>query len=69
MRTASIVGAFLIALGIASLAYFASPIRLMVQDIVPHKTNLVPPLLGGLALVAGVVLLFATRPRDINGRK
>jgi hypothetical protein len=64
MKTASILGIILIVLGIVSLAYFGDPIRLMLRDFEPHKTNSVPPILGGLALVGGIALLFATRPRD-----
>jgi hypothetical protein len=32
MKTASIVGIILMVLGIGSLAYFAAPMRLLVQD-------------------------------------
>jgi hypothetical protein len=63
VKTASIVGIILIVLGIVSLAYYADPIRLMLRDFEPHKTNPVPRILGVLALIAGGVLLFATRPR------
>jgi hypothetical protein len=64
MKVASNVGIILIALGVIVLAYHADPIRLMVRDFVPHETNLVPPVLGGIALVVGITLLFATRTRD-----
>ena len=60
----SIFGIILIALGIISLAYFTSPVRLMVQDIEPHKTNLLLPILGGVVLACGSALLFAIRPRS-----
>jgi hypothetical protein len=60
-KTASIVGIVLIVLGVLSLAYFGDPIRLMLRDFEPHKTNLMPPVLGGLAVVAGIALLFACR--------
>jgi hypothetical protein len=63
MKAASIFGIILIVVGIFALAYFASPMRLMVQGVLPHKTNLVPPIFGGVALICGLVLLFATRPR------
>jgi hypothetical protein len=33
LKTASIVGIILIALGIISLAYFASPLRLLIQVV------------------------------------
>jgi hypothetical protein len=59
-ETVSIVGIILIAIGTLSLAYEASPIRFMLQAFAaPHKTNLVRPILGGLAVIAGIVLLFA----------
>jgi hypothetical protein len=62
MRFATIVGMILIGLGVLSLAYFASPIRFMVQETLePQKMNLVPPILGGIALICGVVLVFAVR--------
>jgi hypothetical protein len=64
MRAGSVVGIILIVLGIILLVYFASPIRLMVQDIEPHRINLTPPILGGVALVCGIALLFAIRPRN-----
>ena len=65
MKAVSIFGIILIVLGILTLAYFASPMRLMFQSFEPHKKiNLVPPILGGVALVCGFALLFATRPRS-----
>jgi hypothetical protein len=64
MKVAAIVGIFLVVLGIGLLAYFGDPIRLMIRDFVPHKTNPVTPILGGVALAAGVALLFATRTRN-----
>jgi len=61
MKALSILGIVLTVLGIASLLYFVDPIRLMLRDFEPHKTNLVPPLLGGLALIGGVALLFISQ--------
>ncbi len=66
VKAASIVGIILIVLGIVSLAYFISPVRFLIQDIEPHKTNLVPPILGGLAFVAGVAISFAVRPKTVQ---
>ena len=64
MRTASIIGMILIALGILSLAYFASPFRLLFQGTFEqHRINPVAPILGGLSLVFGIALLFAVRSR------
>jgi hypothetical protein len=65
MRTTSILGIILMALGIVSLAYFASPVRLMFQSTIGQtKIDPLPPILGGLALVCGIVLLFAVRSKD-----
>jgi uncharacterized membrane protein len=63
MKTASIVGIILIVLGIVSLAYFAAPMRLLVQDVEQQNSNPVILILGGLALIGGIAPLFATRPR------
>jgi hypothetical protein len=63
IRTGTIVGILLIALGIFLLAYFASPVRLMIRSSEHLKIDPALPILGTLSLVGGVVLLFATRPR------
>jgi hypothetical protein len=53
----------LVGLGILSLAYFAFPVRFMLNaTIEPHEMNLVPPILGGIALVGAIALLVVTRP-------
>jgi hypothetical protein len=59
MKAASILGIILIVLEIVSLAYFGDPVRLMLRDLVPHKTNPVPPILGWRALICGIDLLCA----------
>ena len=64
IKTASIVGIILVVVGIVSLAYYVDPIRLMLRDFEPHKTNPVPRILAGLALAGGIALLYATRGRD-----
>jgi hypothetical protein len=62
LRTAaSIVGIVLIVLGVLSLTYFGDPIRIMVRNFEPHRVNLMPPILGGLALICGIALLFASQ--------
>ena len=67
-RAASIVGFILILVGIISLAYFASPIRLILRETVGRDTiALVPPILGGLAVCGGIALLFSVRQR--TGKK
>jgi hypothetical protein len=66
MKAASILGILLIVLGIISLAYqgISYTTRKKVLDVGPiqataeeHKTIPLPPVLGGLALLGGVVLL------------
>ena len=68
MKTASLVGIILIVLGIVSLAYqgITYTSHKKVVDIGPihatadeHKTIPLPPILGGLALVGGIALVFA----------
>jgi hypothetical protein len=56
---ASTLGIILLVLGIVALAYEFDPIRVLLQATVPHKPNLVRPILGGLALIAGIALLYA----------
>jgi len=64
-RVASIVGFILVAAGIFSLAYFASPIRLMVRETIgPNRINWLPPILGGLSLICGIALLFFVSQRN-----
>lgn len=70
MRTAPLIGVILIVLGVVSLAYqgITYTTHKKVLDIGPleatteqHKTIPLPPILGGIALVGGVVLLLAGR--------
>lgn len=64
MKIVTVVGIILIGLGTLSLAYFASPVQFMFQaTLEPHKINPVPPICGGIALVAGIALLLAVRPK------
>jgi hypothetical protein len=64
VKIAIVVGIILIGLGTVSLAYFASPVRLMFQaTLEQHKINTVPPICGGIALVTGIALLVAVRSR------
>lgn len=67
MKTTSIVGIVLIVIGIVALAYggFSYTKREKVLDIGPieattetRETVPLPPVLGGLALVGGIVLLI-----------
>ena len=66
MKTYTLIGIILIVIGIAALAYqgITYTTREKVVDIGPihmtaDKTNTIPlpPVLGGLALVGGIVLL------------
>ena len=68
MKTGSLVGIILIVLGVISLAYqgISYTTHKKVLDVGPlqatkeeHKTIPLPPILGGLALASGVVLVFA----------
>jgi hypothetical protein len=64
MRVASIVGLILLVVGIGSLAYYADPMRLMLRNFEPHRSNPTPRILGGLALAGGIALLYVTRQRS-----
>jgi uncharacterized membrane protein len=68
MKPAGIVGVILIAIGIVALAYggFTYTTREKVIDAGPlqvsadrEKTIPLPPVLGGLCLVGGIVLVLA----------
>jgi hypothetical protein len=70
MKTAALIGVILIVLGIVSLAYqgITYTTHKKVLDIGPiqateeqHKTIPLPPILGALALIGGVVLVVAGR--------
>jgi hypothetical protein len=70
MKTAQVAGLILIVLGIISFAYqgINYTTHKKIVDIGPiqastteHKTIPLPPILGGLALVGGIVLLVAGR--------
>ena len=63
MRIATVVGIILIGVGILSLAYFASPVRFMIDQLIgPQDIHLLAPILGGVALVGGIALLYVTGP-------
>jgi hypothetical protein len=70
MKTLPVVGLILIVLGIISFAYqgINYTTHKKIVDIGPiqastteHKTIPLPPILGGLAFVGGIVLLIAGR--------
>ncbi|HXO06292.1 MAG TPA: hypothetical protein VN884_11755 [Candidatus Sulfotelmatobacter sp.] len=68
MKTLPVIGLILIVLGIISFAYqgINYTTHKKIVDIGPiqastteHKTIPLPPILGGLALVGGIILLVA----------
>jgi hypothetical protein len=68
MKPAALVGVLLIVLGVIALAYqgITYTTHKRVLDVGPihatkeeHKTIPLPPVLGGLALAGGIVLLIA----------
>jgi len=70
MKTASLAGLVLIVLGVLALAYqgIAYTTHKKVLDVGPiqatkeeHNTIPLPPIVGGLALVGGIVLVVAGR--------
>jgi hypothetical protein len=63
----SIAGFILVFLGIISLAYFASPLRIMLRGTLGQGTiNFVPIILGGLSLCSGIALLFLVRQKTMK---
>jgi di/tricarboxylate transporter len=64
-QTALIVGTILIALGVGTLAYQASPVRYMLRMFSePHPVNFLPLILAAVALAGGIGLLYACRHDD-----
>jgi uncharacterized membrane protein len=70
MKTASLAGLVLIVLGVLALAYqgITYTTHKKVLDVGPiqatkeeHNTIPLPPIVGGLALVGGIVLVVAGR--------
>jgi hypothetical protein len=70
MRAATLVGIALIVLGVLSLAYqgFTYTTHKKIVDLGPiqateeeHKTVPLPPILGGIALAGGILLLATDR--------
>jgi hypothetical protein len=68
MKSTSVAGILLIVLGVIALAYqgISYTTQKKVLDIGPiqatkeeHKTIPLPPIIGAVALIGGVVLLFA----------
>lgn len=73
MKPAALMGVILIILGIVALAYqgITYTTHKKVLDIGPiqatkeeHKTIPLPPVLGGVALVGGIVLMLGAGKRD-----
>ena len=62
MRAAIVVGIFPIGIGVLSFAYFMFPLGFLINDSLNQQdTNLVPPVLGAIALIGGIALLVAVR--------
>jgi hypothetical protein len=65
IKAGSIVGVILIAVGVLSLAYDVSPIGFMLRVTAePNKSVLAPAILGGLALLVGILLLFISQRKS-----
>lgn len=64
VKPISIIGLILFVLGIVSLVYFEAPSSLMVQAVAQHENSPLPGILGFAAIIVGVALLFAGRPRS-----
>jgi hypothetical protein len=67
MKKELIVGFILFVSGMISLLYFVSPLRLLTEAIEPHETRPLFAILGGVALICGIALLVANRPRKAGG--
>jgi len=67
MRALMMIGIALICVGILSLVYYVSPIRILLLDAVGQKLNLRVPLTAAAAILAGGLILFAIRPRPTKG--
>ena len=70
MKSTALVGIVLIVFGVIALAYqgITYTTHKKIVDIGPlqasttqHKTIPLPPILGGIALVGGIALMFAAR--------
>jgi len=65
-----IVGCALIGLGVVSLVYFASPVRILLEaSLGQQKLDLLIPTMGGAALFIGIAILFAIRPKSTTDKK
>jgi hypothetical protein len=64
VKPISIIGFILFTLGIVLLVYFEAPSGLLVQAVAQHQNSPWPLFAGGAAILVGVALLFAGRPRS-----
>jgi len=70
MKALLIVGCLLIGLGVLLLAYFASPIRILLESTFgQQKLDLLIPTMGGAAILIGFAILFAIRRRAARDNK
>jgi hypothetical protein len=62
MRALLIGATVLIGLGFLSLAYYASPIRMMLLESTGQRLHIMVPMLGGAAILSGVAILIIIWP-------
>lgn len=70
MKALLIIGCGLVGFGVVSLAYFASPIRILLEASVgQQKLDLLIPTMSGAAILIGAAILFAIRPKSTTDKK
>jgi hypothetical protein len=62
MRALLVCATVLIGLGVLLLAYYASPIRMMLLDTTGQRLHMMVPMLGGAAILSGAAILIVIRP-------
>ena len=72
-----LIGIFLIVIGVAAFAYQGityttrdKPINLGIMEVTTKSTKTIPlsPIVGGVALVGGIVLLISTNRKTLGAR-
>ena len=69
MRSLLIGAVVLIGLGVLSLAYYASPVRIMLLDATGQTLHFMVPIIGGAAILTGAIILFSIRPSSSKDHK
>jgi hypothetical protein len=70
MKALLIVGCMFIGFGVISLAYFGSPIRILLQaSLGQQRLHLLIPSIGGAAILIGIAILFVTRSTGLKDKK